>query len=70
MSMLGTPLANLGMCVAETAVRAEVGGSHYPAGRQLRAMNTVIAGESFRYFRPDLNQPSIQIQGNVASWTR
>src|SRR2546423_6393398 len=33
-------------------------------------MNAVIASESFRYLRPDLNQPGIQIQGNVASWTR
>ena len=35
MSVLGTPPANLGMGVAETRIRAEVGGSDYAAGGQL-----------------------------------
>src|SRR5437763_2894122 len=33
-------------------------------------MNAVVADKSFRYLRPDLNQPCAQIQGYVASWTR
>ena len=35
MSVLGTPPANRGMGVAETRIRAEVGGSDYAASGQL-----------------------------------
>jgi len=55
MSVLGTPLANLGMGVARTRIRAEVGGSHHGTGGQLRAMNAVIAGKSLRCLRSYLN---------------
>ena len=70
MSVRGTPLANLGMGEAETPIRAEVGASHHLAAGQLRAMNAIIAGKTFRHLRPDLNESCIQIQGNVAPWTR
>ena len=33
-------------------------------------MNAVIAGKSFGYLRPNLNPPCIQVQRDVASWTR
>jgi hypothetical protein len=35
MSVVGTPSANLGMGVAETRIRAEMGGSDYATGGQL-----------------------------------
>ena len=55
MPVLCTPPANLGMGIAETRIRAEVSGSNHTTSGQLRAVNTVIAGKSFRYLCPDLD---------------
>jgi hypothetical protein len=70
MSVLGTPLAKLGMGVTQACIRPEMGGRHDAACGQLRAMDTVITGKPFGYLRADFNQACIQIQSNVASRTR
>lgn len=70
MAVRGTPLANLGMCLAETPIRTEVTGGCDTTGRQLGNMNSVAPGERPRDLHSHLNTTRTQIQSDVASQMR
>src|SRR5689334_850758 len=48
MSLVGAPRAERRMRLGKASVRAQVDGGRHPAGGQLRAMNTIIAGKRLR----------------------
>ena len=55
MAVLGTPLANRGMGVTQTRIRAKMRSRRHEACGQLRAMNSVIADKSLGDLCPDLD---------------
>gem|GEM_PF-3882196 len=71
MSVLGAPLANLGMRFGKALVGAEMDSGGHTSRWQLRAVNSVVAGKGFGYLSPDLDRPlRVQIQSDMAAWLR
>ena len=55
MSVLGAPLANPSVRFGKSLVGSEMDGGSHTSRWQLRAMNTVVADEGFRYLSADLD---------------
>ena len=71
MSVLGAPLANLGMRFGKTLVGSEMDSGRHTSWWQLRALNAVVADKGLGYLRPDLDRPvRVQIQSDMAAWLR
>lgn len=67
MSVLGAPLADVGMGFAQALIEAEVGGGDGRTGGEARAVDALIAGKRFRELGADLHQAATEIEGDVAA---